>query len=542
MQDTGAQAPVTPDEDDARLESLGYRPQLNRVLGLFANFSVAFTYLSPMVGIFSLFVLGLGAGGPAYIWLTWIPVAGMLLVALVFGELASHYPVAGALYQYSKYTVGRKFGWFVGWFYGIALLVTVASVDTGVVPYVTALGHLWLGWNLNPASHTVILVVTLILLALQTLLNTIGAKVMGRVAQFGVYVEILGTFGIAVVLGIHGFHHGLGYLTETLGAQHKTANGLGLDFGGSWIGAAVIAVLAPVYIFYGFESAGDISEETKNAGRQVPRAMRLALIWGGIASFVLTAALLLSMPKGAGAVSLTLQNGIPSLLGQLPTWMQDITLALIIFAFFSCGSSVQGAGSRLAFSYARDGALPGSKWIATISERFKTPANALFGGALITVLFIGLEFASPTHDVKIWFITYPANTNVLVSLVSFGVSGIYLSFLLTVIGSMIARRRGWIPAGKFTLGRWAWPVSIVAVVYLGLMLVNVVFPSGLSSGRAYFNLDWITLLVMAVVTMAGIIVYVAAHGGREIGAHIVDTDAPGTDAPGTDAESVASET
>jgi len=38
----------------------------------------------------------------------------MLLVALVFGELASHYPVAGALYQYSKYTVGRRFGWFVG--------------------------------------------------------------------------------------------------------------------------------------------------------------------------------------------------------------------------------------------------------------------------------------------------------------------------------------------------------------------------------------------------------------------------------------------
>jgi len=532
MQDTGAQAPVTPDEDDARLESLGYRPQLNRVLGLFANFSVAFTYLSPMVGIFSLFLLGLGAGGPAYIWLTWIPVAGMLLVALVFGELASHYPVAGALYQYSKYTVGRKFGWFVGWFYGIALLVTVASVDTGVVPYVTALGHLWLGWNLNPASHTVILVVTLILLALQTTLNTIGARVMGRVAQFGVYVEILGTFGIAIVLGIHGFHHGLGYLTETLGAQNKTANALGLDFGGSWIGAAVIAVLAPVYIFYGFESAGDISEETKDAGRQVPRAMRLALIWGGIASFVLTAALLLSMPKGAGAVSLTLQNGIPSLLGQLPTWMQDITLALIIFAFFSCGSSVQGAGSRLAFSYARDGALPGSKWISTISERFKTPANALFGGALVTVLFIGLEFASPTHDVKIWFITYPANTNVLVSLVSFGVSGIYLSFLLTVIGSMVARRRGWIPAGKFTLGRWAWPVSIVAVVYLGLMLVNVVFPSGLSSGRAYFNLDWITLLVMVIITVVGIIVFLIAHRGREIGKHLTDTAAaPAQPAP-----------
>jgi len=56
--------------EDARLESLGYEPQLNRVLGLFANFAVAFTYLSPMVGIYTLFVLGVGTGGPAYVWLT----------------------------------------------------------------------------------------------------------------------------------------------------------------------------------------------------------------------------------------------------------------------------------------------------------------------------------------------------------------------------------------------------------------------------------------------------------------------------------------
>lgn len=85
--------------------------------------------------------------------------------------------------------------------------------------------------------------------------------------------------------------------------------------------------------------------------------------------------------------------------------------------------------------------------------------------------------------------------------------------------------------GAFPRGdRRAWPVSVVAGLYLVLMLVNVVLPSGIASGRAYFNLDWITLLVMAVVTVAGIIVYFAVHGGREIGAHIVDTDAPGTEA------------
>src|SRR5947209_16874735 len=131
--------------EDARLESLGYQPQLNRVLGLFANFAVAFTYLSPMVGIYSLFAIGLGMGGPAYLWLMFIPVIGMLFVALVFGELASDYPVAGALFQYSKFTVGPRYGWFVGWFYGFALLITVAAVDTGVVSYLTSLLHNWFG-------------------------------------------------------------------------------------------------------------------------------------------------------------------------------------------------------------------------------------------------------------------------------------------------------------------------------------------------------------------------------------------------------------
>jgi amino acid transporter len=206
-------------------------------------------------------------------------------------------------------------------------------------------------------------------------------------------------------------------------------------------------------------------------------------------------------------------------------------LGLIIIAFFSCGSAVQAAGSRLAFSYARDGALPASKWISAVSERFKTPANALFAGALITVVFVGLEFASPTHDVKILFFTYPANTNVLVSLVSFGISGIYLSFLLTVVGSMIARRRGWVPAGRFKLGRWAWPVSVAALVYLGLMLANVVAPTGLGSARSYFNYDWVTLLVMVIVAVLGLIVFFAAHRGREIGAHLIDREAP---VPGKD--------
>ena len=343
MQEATPQTTAATDDDDARLESLGYKPQLNRVLGLFSNFSVAFTYLSPIVGVFSLFTIGLGIAGPGYIWTLWLPVGGMLLVALVFGELASHYPISGALYQYSKYNVGRRYGWFVGWFYGIALLVTVASVDTGVVVYFSALMHNWFNWNFNPASHVTILIVVLVLLAIQSTLNITGAKVMGRVAQFGVYVEILGTLGIAIVLAIHGFHHNVGYLFSTQGAQNVKTNALGLNFGGSEFGALMIAVLAPVYIFYGFESAGDISEETKDAGRQVPRAMRHALIWGGLASFIIIAALLLSIPT-KGGIAAAVTGGVPYILAQLPAWLQDVALLLLVFAFFSCGSLGAGGG------------------------------------------------------------------------------------------------------------------------------------------------------------------------------------------------------
>ncbi|HWK28333.1 MAG TPA: amino acid permease [Solirubrobacter sp.] len=523
MDTLGTAAPAgTPTDDDARLASLGYQPQLRRVLGLFGNFSVAFTYLSPMVGIYSLFLLGVGTGGPAYLWLLLVPVLGMLLVALVFGELASHYPVAGAVYQYSKFSVGPRYGWLVGWFYGIALLVTVAAVDTGVVSYVAALTHNWFGWNLNPATHSTILVITLILLAIQTTLNITGTRMMARVAQFGVWVELVGTLGIAIILAIHGFHHGLGFLFTTQGVEHAATNPLKLDFHGSLLGAGLIAVLAPVYIVYGFESAGDISEETKDAGRLVPRAMRLAIIWGGLAAFVLTAALILAMPAHDPVGATVNGGGVPFILSQLSTGLQDFLLLLIIFAFFSCGTSIQGAGSRLAFSYARDGALPGANWLSTVHQRFKTPVNALVSGASVTVLFVLLVFASPSHDIHIWFITYPADTNVLVSLVSFGVSGIYLSFLLTVIAALVARARGWVPEGSFRLGRWGWAVTILAAAYLGLMLINVVLPTGITSPRAYFNLDWITLLVMFVIAALGFLYLIFGRADRGVAEHVHD--------------------
>src|SRR5487761_2547907 len=181
-------------EETDRLSALGYRQELSRVLSLFDNFSVAFAYLSPMVGIYSLYTLGVGMGGPRYIWTMPVVVGLMMLVALVFGELASEYPLSGALYQYGKYTVGARYGWFIGWIYGFALLATVASVDSGAVGYVADLSNIWFKTHLDPSNHVTIFAITGVIILLSGFLNSIGAKLLGQVARFGVYVETIGTF------------------------------------------------------------------------------------------------------------------------------------------------------------------------------------------------------------------------------------------------------------------------------------------------------------------------------------------------------------
>jgi len=240
--------------------------------------------------------------------------------------------------------------------------------------------------------------------------------------------------------------------------------------------------------------------------------MRQALLAGAITSFILIAALILSIPNDPESYknATTFAGGIPFILQSAISseFLRDILLLAVIFAFFSCGSSIQGASARMLFSYARDGATPAAGMISKVSPRFHTPVNALLLGALVPLAFTLLVNVVPTSDIKILFITYPANVTALTSLVSFGVSGIYLAFLLTVLGALIARTRGWNAEGHYRLGSKGMLINIIALAYLVLMFINLVIPTGLGSPRgALFNLDWVTLMVIVVLALIGYLVY-----------------------------------
>jgi amino acid transporter len=407
------------------------------------------------------------------------------------------------------------------------LIVTVAAVDAGVVYYAGPLINKYLNTNFDVLNPNTLLTFTFVMLGIQTFFNLVGVRFLAVISKIGVWVEVAGTFGIAVLLGIYGFHHGLGYLFSSQGVETAAANPLGVDFGGHWwTGAAFVAILAHVWIFYGFESAGDVAEEVVDASRRVPRAIIRTILIGGLTSFILVAALILAVPKGGEALGLagSFSGGVPYIISANVTSgaLQDLILMIVIFAFFSCGTAVQAAAARLIFSYSRDGALPGSTWLRRVSPRFNTPTNALWLAALLPAAFSLLVHFTPSEPMKILFFTWPANLNALFVLVSFGVSGIYLSFQMVVLASLISRTRGWQPDGAFRLGRYAWPVTIGALVWGVAMLVNILLPTGIDSPKgALFNYDWMTLIVMIVITLIGAIYYLSSRPQERVAAHIV---------------------
>ncbi len=118
--------------DDAHLRSLGIKPELRRSLGFVANFALAFSYISVSTGTFTNQAVAFGVGGPAIFWAWPLVILGQTFVALNFAELASHFPVAGSIYQWSKRLSNRTLGWFTGWIYFWAGVITVTAVAATV--------------------------------------------------------------------------------------------------------------------------------------------------------------------------------------------------------------------------------------------------------------------------------------------------------------------------------------------------------------------------------------------------------------------------
>jgi amino acid transporter len=88
--------------------------------------------------------------------------------------------------------------------------------------------------------------------------------------------------------------------------------------------------------------------------------------------------------------------------------------------------------------------------------------------------------------------------NAVSTIVSFAAAGIYIAFQMLVLAALIARSKGWKPAGPFTLGRWGWSINIVALIYGVSAIVDMIWPRSPSD-------PWYSNYAM-IVTATGVIV------------------------------------
>jgi amino acid transporter len=434
-----------PDPDAEQLKALGYVSHFDRTMSKWENFSLGFTYLSPVVGVYTIFASAFIAGGPP-MWWTYIGVGfGQLMVCLVFGEIVSQFPISGGLYPWARRLIGKRWAWMAGWVYGWALCCTMAGVATGVAPYLAQL----VGLEATPVATTLI---ALVLIAMTTALNLSGTRLLARVAMFGFICELVGAIVVGGYLLLFARHQPLAVLLDTSFVH----------LGGRYLPAFLASSLAAMFCYYGFEACGDVAEETPDASRMIPKAMRMTIYIGGAAACWVCLAFVLSISDIGAVISGADKDPIVTLLrASMGEVGLRAVIVVVLVSFVSCLLSLQAAASRLVFAYARDQMIFASGYLSRMSPRHHVPATALVAmGAIPAAIALS----------ALWL------QDAIATIISFAAIGIYISFQMIVLGALIARTKGWRPAGPYKLGSWAWPVNVLALAYGISAIVNIVWP------------------------------------------------------------------
>jgi urea carboxylase system permease len=480
--------------DDAELAEHGYRQRLNRSLGSFSSFAAGFSYISILTGMFQLFGFGYGFGGPILFWAWLIVFGGQFCVALVFAELSARYPIAGSVYQWSKKVSSRSGAWFAGWAMLAGSVVTVAAV---AIAMQIVLPQIWSGFTVfsNPTQNAVFLGCCVI--AATTLINVLGVRVMAFINNIGVAAELTGVALIIVLLLFH-VHRSPAVIFTAQGAGPGLPGWTALGY----LAPLLMCAVMPAYVMFGFDTAGSLAEETKNPRRTTPRALLRALGAAGVAGWLL---LLMALLTAKSLAPATLgAGGLPSVLEDaLGSGVGKVLLADVAFAIFICCLAIHAASIRLAFSMARDHALPFGDSLSHVSDQRKSPVlPAIVSGAVaVAILIVNL-----------------GNAQIFLVVTSVSIVIVYLAYLLVTVPAFLQRRRnGWPEdqgrTGWFFLGRGrGFIVNGIAIGYGALMALNLIWPRTQIYGSGAYA--WGGVIVVAGVMIAGAAYYLWRQHGR----------------------------
>ena len=306
------------------------------------------------------------------------------LVAFAYAEMSAAMPFAGSAYSWINVVFGEFFGWIAGWALLAEYFIAVAFVGSGLSANFRALIAplgLKLPASLSNAFGTDGGIVDLVSVVVIALVGALISRGVSRTARVENVLVVLKVFAVLlfIVVGLTALH--AANYVPFVPKYHETTNG---PFGG-WQG--IYAGVSMIFLSYiGFDSIAANSAEAINPQKTMPRGILGSLVIA-VVLFVAVSLVLVGMlpyskyANSAEPVGLALRAAGH---GGVATVVQTIA----VVGMFTALIGMSMAGSRLIYSFGRDGMLP--KWLGKL-DKSNRPNRALWTLTIVGIL-IGAFF------------------------------------------------------------------------------------------------------------------------------------------------------
>lgn len=416
----------------------------------------------------------------------------LMFVALAMAELGSAMPMAGGLYYWTYYYSSPKWrrllSWIVGYTNSGAYISGLAGIDWGCAVQIMAIVSIGSDSTFVPTTGQTFGVYCAILVC-HAMIGSLRTKDLAGLQRFFITVNV--GLCLAIIIGMptatpKEFKNPASFALGGFENLYPWPNGF----------AFVLSFVAPLWVIGGFDSSVHISEEARNANVAVPWAVVCSTFLGCVLGWTINVVLVFFMGNDTvGILSSPIQQPMATILfnsfgkkGTLAIW------SFVIAAQFMAGMSIITISSRQNFAFARDGALPGSRFLYRINRYTGTPVNSVWTSAFLAGLLGLLAFAGPAAIGAIF---------------TLGVVAQYVSNSIPIAARFLGGQP--FKHGPFNLGRFGLPVGVVAVAWMSFMSVVLMFPTTPQTDATEMN--YTVVVIGGVVLIALGWYYLPVHGG-----------------------------
>jgi amino acid transporter len=207
----------------------------------------------------------------------------VIVLALCHAELGAMYPVSGGTARFPHFAFGSVAGIGFG-FFAYVQAVTIAPIEC--FAFMQYASYYWPSIY-DPVKGNVTgtgFALTIVLMAVFTAVNFLAMRIFARVNNVITWWKVAIPV-LAIIVLLFKFH-----------GSNFTAGGLGFAPGGIKGLTAALPAAGIVFAFSGFEQADQLAGEIKNPGRNLPRAIIIAVLIGTAIYCLLQIAFIGAMP------------------------------------------------------------------------------------------------------------------------------------------------------------------------------------------------------------------------------------------------------